>query len=143
MPFATYTPVNPNTTTRENFTQNILRVEVPSTADASWADAVKHQQGLYRALYDHEAMAPNRQQTFMTPAAQKSSIYHTWDFVGRTLQFLYMCDYAKPVEQRKGQDKEIFEDAFGRTHMSRILIEDTSGKAALMYSEFPSKLESI
>ena len=68
MPHAAFTPINPNVTTREVFTQNILDVPVPADADPTWGDAVRHQQGLYRALYEHGAMAPNRQQTFMTPA---------------------------------------------------------------------------
>ena len=106
--------------------------EVPPDADGLWASAVRHQQGLYRALYDHEAMAPNRQQTFMTPARQKSAVYHLWDFVGRTLQFLYMVDYKKAFHARRGQDKEIYRDALGRRQMSSILVEDTSGKSDMM-----------
>ncbi|KAK5945007.1 hypothetical protein PMZ80_002210 [Knufia obscura] len=82
MPNVNFTPSNPNTTTRENFTNNILNVQIPSDAAQDWADAVRHQQGLYKALYEHEAMAPNRQQTFMTSANQKSAVYHCWDFVG-------------------------------------------------------------
>ena len=68
----------------------------------------------------------------MTPAASKSSIYHTWDFVGRTLQFLYLCDYSKDMRQRRGQDKKIWDDALGRVYMSRMLVEDTSGKSEMM-----------
>lgn len=93
---------------------------------------MKHQQGLYKALYDHEAMVPNRQQTFMTPANQKSAIYHCWDFVGRTLQFLYGCDYTTSRTQKRGLENEIFDDAIGRAMMSRILVEDTIGKADVL-----------
>lgn len=50
-------------------------------------------------------MAPNRPQTFMTPAAQKSAVYHLWDFVGRTLQFFYMVDCEKAMHARRGKDK--------------------------------------
>ena len=132
MPNVPYIPVDPNTTTREAFTQNILDIQIPSDALQEWADAVRHQQGLYKALYDHEAMAPNRQQTFMTPAKQKSAVYFLWDFVGRTLQFLYMVDYKKAKRARMGQDKEIFEDALGRTKMSQLLAEDTTGKMDFM-----------
>jgi hypothetical protein len=128
MPRVDFTPSNPNTTTRENFTSNITNVPIPSDANTEWAKAVKHQQTLYRALYNHPAMEPNRQQTFMTKAAQKSSIYHTWDFVGRTLQFLYMCEYNTSLQQKRGQEKEVFEDALGRTLMSRMMILDTTGK---------------
>ena len=50
-------------------------------------------------------MARNRQQTFMTPAAHKTAIYHLWDFVGRTLQYFYMVDCERAWSARKGQDK--------------------------------------
>jgi hypothetical protein len=100
-----FTPSNPHTTTRADFTANILSVTIPESADKDWADAVRHQQGLYRVLFDHEAMARNRQQTFMTPAAHKTAIYHLWDFVGRTLQYFYMVDCEKAWSARKGQDK--------------------------------------
>jgi hypothetical protein len=100
-----FTPSNPHTTTRADFTANILGVAIPATASQDWATAVRHQQGLYRALFDHDAMAPNRQQTFMTPAAQKTAVYHLWDFVGRTLQFFYMVDCEKAMRARRGQDK--------------------------------------
>lgn len=43
-----------------------------------------------------------------------------------------MVDYRKTPNQRRGQEKEIFEDAFGRTHMSKILVEDTTGKSAMI-----------
>ena len=36
-------------------------------------------------LAHHEAMAPNLNQTYMTPAADKNKVYFEWDFVGRTL----------------------------------------------------------
>ena len=132
MPLVNFTPVNPATTTREAFTKNINDVAIPTDAHESWAGPVRHQQGLYQALYDHEAMTPNRQQTFNTPANQKSRVYHTWDFVGRTLQFLYMTDYKKAPGERRGRDKEVFQDAVGRAAMSQILVEDTSSKADMM-----------
>jgi hypothetical protein len=134
MPFADYSPVNPNTTTREAFTKNITDVAIPSNATPAWSAAVKHQQTLYRLLYDHPAMEPNRQQTFMTKAAQKSSIYHTWDFVGRTLQFLYMCEYDTPREAKRGQEKQIFEDALARAAGSKEMITDESGRFEPMYN---------
>jgi hypothetical protein len=132
MPHSAFTQVNPDTTSRERFTNNILEVPIPSNADKAWAEAVRHQQKLYRALYDHQAMAPNRQQTFMTKAASKSRIYHTWDFVGRTLQFLYMCEYDTLRDQKRGAEQEIFADALARTAGSKEMIEDTSGKFDVM-----------
>jgi hypothetical protein len=78
-------------------------------------------------------MKPNRQQTFMTKAAQKSSIYHTWDFVGRTLQFLYMCEYDTPLEAKTGLERQIFEDVLERTAISKAMISDGTGKFEIMY----------
>ncbi len=43
-----------------------------------------------------------------------------------------MADYKKAPRERRGQDKEVFQDAVGRTAMSQILVEDTSGKADMM-----------
>ena len=70
----------------------------------------------------------------MTKANQKSSIYHTWDFVGRTLQFLYMCEYDTSLAQKTGQEKEIFQDALGRTMMSKTMITDETGKFEMLYN---------
>jgi hypothetical protein len=64
----------------------------------------------------------------MTPAEQKSSIYHTWDFVGRTLQFLYMVDYSTGMREKKGKEREIFMDAVGRTKMSKEMIVTGGGR---------------
>ena len=100
-----FTPSNPHTTTRADFTANILSVTIPESADKDSANGVRHQQGLYRVLFDHEAIARNHQQTFMTPAAHKTAIYHLWDFVGRTLQYFYMVDCERAWSARKGQDK--------------------------------------
>ena len=134
MPRVNFNPVDASTTTRERFTANINSVTIPVDADSSWADAVRHQQRLYQALYDHEAMTPNRQQTFSTPAKQKSRVYHMWDFVGRTLQYFYMIDYRTPSEARKGQEKEIWNEAYGRYHYSKVIMEDTSGKTNMMFN---------
>ena len=134
MPRVNFSPVDPSTTAREKFTANINSVTIPDNADSTWAEAVRHQQRLYQALYDHDAMAPNRQQTFSTPAKQKSRVYHMWDFVGRTLHFFYMLDYTTPSERMRGQEKEIWTDAYGRYCFSKIIMEDTSGKADMMFN---------
>lgn len=60
--------------------QNILNADIPSDAYPGYADLVRDQKRLFIASYDHEVMAPNRQQTFMTPARQKSRVYFLWDF---------------------------------------------------------------
>ena len=79
-------------------------------------------------------MAPNRQQTFSTPANQKSRVYHMWDFVGRTLAYFYMLDYTRAAEVRVGQEKEIWNDAYGRYQFSKVIMEDTSGQADMMFN---------
>lgn len=132
MPHVNFEPVDPNTTTRERFTNNILSIAIPSNASTDWGNAVRKQQALYKALYDHPAMEPNRQQTFMTPAAQKSRVYHLWDFVGRTLQFFYMVDYTKAFGRNVGKEKEIAADAYGRKIMSSILVFDNGPKSRMM-----------
>lgn len=133
-PRVNFTPIDPSTITREKCTANITTVAIPDNADATWAEAVRHQQRLHQALYDHDAMAANRQQTFSTPAKQKSRVYHMWDFVGRTLAYFYMLDYTTPSERMWGREKEIWTDAYGRYVFSKIIMEDTSGKADMMFN---------
>lgn len=124
MSHVSYAPSNPHTTTREKFTENILNVAIPEDAVTDWASAVRQQQALYKALYEHEAMLPNQQQTFMTPANQKSPVYHLWDYVGRTLQYFYMVDYKTPQAERSGQEKAIYEEALGRTSTSNMMVQN-------------------
>jgi hypothetical protein len=80
-----FTPLNPNVVTRKEFTENLVSVPVPSDANPEWKDTCLKMQSLYRKLAYHEAMAPNFQQTYMTPANSKNRVYFMWDFVGRTL----------------------------------------------------------
>jgi len=68
----------------------------------------------------------------MTPAAQKSRIYFLWDFVGRTLQYLYMVDYAKDLSEMRGQEEEVMRDAIGREALSVVLVNDRVGKTDWM-----------
>lgn len=77
--------MNPYTSTREEFTRSILSVPTPDDAAKDWADSVTRLKKLLEKLTYHEAMAPNLQQTYMTPAASKNRVYFMWDFVGRTL----------------------------------------------------------
>ncbi|KAF2097373.1 hypothetical protein NA57DRAFT_77630 [Rhizodiscina lignyota] len=73
-------------------------------------------------------MAPNLQQTYMTPAYCKTKVYFMWDFVGRTRGMMDMVDPAKPENQ-----KETWEDLTGRAIFSDVLIHDTTGKADMMF----------
>lgn len=43
-----------------------------------------------------------------------------------------MVDYKRPRSQRRGQEQEVYEDALGRTKMSQMLVEDTSGDLDFM-----------
>jgi len=77
--------MDPNTCTREDFTKALTSPELPSDAAEKWTELAEKLRGLLNKLAYHPAMAPNLQQTYMTPAASKNKIYFTWDFVGRTL----------------------------------------------------------
>ena len=80
--------LNPNTSTRAEFTASYLAI-APLSADpsvsAKWTRLVNSLLALVKALGEHEAMQRNNQQTFMTPAKDKNAQYFAWDFVGRTL----------------------------------------------------------
>src|SRR5438034_11275175 len=77
--------MDPNTSTRQRFTDAILAQACPDNAAPAWRGLFTKLQALLRALAEHPAMQPNMQQAFMTPAASKNSVYFCWDFVGRTL----------------------------------------------------------
>lgn len=78
--------MDPNTATREEFTTGLTSVPLPSvTLAPEWKELVERLRTLLDKLAHHPAMAPNLQQTYMTPAASKNNVYFMWDFVGRTL----------------------------------------------------------
>ena len=77
--------MDPNTSTREEFTTGLTSPELPSPAAEEWTDLAQKLRNLLDKLAHHPAMAPNLQQTYMTPAAAKNKVYFVWDFVGRTL----------------------------------------------------------
>lgn len=77
--------MNPYTNTREEFTSHLLSLPIPESAAADWKDVANKLRPLLEKLAYHDAMAPNLQQTYMTPAADKNKVYFMWDFVGRTL----------------------------------------------------------
>lgn len=143
--------VQPDTTvtTRTKFTSDLVNAPEPSNAAPEWLAVVRPVKKLYQALYDHEAMAKNREQTFSTKANRKNkgaaskiylaaylantilSVYFMWDYVGRTLGMLYMLD-PSPGNYNRGQQGEIFRECQGRTVFAKALIEDTSGKLDMM-----------
>lgn len=70
-----FTPVDPNITTRENFTRNLTQVSIPANASSKWRFYAEKSQALLDKLANHTAMTPNLQQTYMTPAASKNKVY--------------------------------------------------------------------
>lgn len=143
--------VQPDTTvtTRTKFTSDLVNAPEPSSAAPERLAAVRPVKKLYQALYDHEAMAKNREQTFSTKANRNNkgaatmtpwetyltntilSVYFMWDYVGRTLGMLYMLD-PSPGSYNRGPQGEIFSECQGRTAFAKGLIEDTSGKLDMM-----------
>lgn len=77
--------MDPYTNTREQFTNGLISNPVPENAALEWKKYVERHKVLLEKLAHHPAMAPNVQQTFMTPANSKNKVYFQWDFVGRTL----------------------------------------------------------
>ena len=78
--------MDPNTSTREEFTTGLTGVPLhPVTLAPEWKELAEQLRTLLGKLAYHPAMAPNLQQTYMTPAASKNNVYFMWDFVGRTL----------------------------------------------------------
>ncbi|KAL9092257.1 MAG: hypothetical protein Q9165_004431 [Trypethelium subeluteriae] len=138
--------MDPNTHTREAFTNNLTSVEIPSFADPDWSKTVSWLRELLQKLAHHPAMEANLQQTYMTPAASKNKVYFMWDFVGRTLvdttqttpdktiADLLTCirvpqsmvAKVDPSLQNMGKaETETWTDIVGRSAMAQQLILDT------------------
>ena len=60
-------------------------------------------------------MAPNREQTFMTPAKKKTRVYFMWDFVGRTLGMLYRIPPNLPASVTDKEDN-VWMDVVGESN---------------------------
>jgi hypothetical protein len=120
-----YTGPDPNTTTRQAFTDYFLSQECPTNAVPKYRHVFDTHQKLMKLLIDHPAMDQNRGQTYMTPAASKNKIYFMWDFIGRTLGMLAGVD---PVRPRGGP----WADILSRCTLSKMLILDTTGKLNAM-----------
>ena len=67
--------LNPYQATREEYTQKHCSVELPSDVSPEFKNLFVGNQRLIDALAHHPAMAPNLQQTYMTPAASKNKVY--------------------------------------------------------------------
>jgi hypothetical protein len=66
--------INPCTATREEFTNNLLVGPILENVDDEWKKYATNLKDLLSKLAFHEAMAPNLQQIFMTPANSKNKI---------------------------------------------------------------------
>ena len=79
--------MDPYTKTREQFTNSLLDAPIPDEAADEWEEQAVGLKELLRKLAFHEAMGPNLQQTYMTPANSKNKIYFMWDFVVRVKHY--------------------------------------------------------
>jgi hypothetical protein len=66
---------NPNTTTRDDFTKYYVRQTCPENADPKFRKLFVNLQKMLDLLANHDAMKPNLQQTYMTPANSKNKVY--------------------------------------------------------------------
>ncbi|KAL9609775.1 MAG: hypothetical protein Q9167_005487 [Letrouitia subvulpina] len=108
--------------------KHFLSAPVPDFADKEWADEVTKTKSLLEKLTFHEAMQPNLQQTYMTPAASKNRVYFMWDFVGRTLGILYGQVNPGLPEDMSEQEAEAWQDAIGRSMFSgKLILDDKPG----------------
>ncbi|KAK5115179.1 hypothetical protein LTR85_009937 [Meristemomyces frigidus] len=114
--------MDPNTTSREDWTNGLVSLPIPPKASTEWKSQVENLKELYRLLAFHSAMRPNMQQTFMTPANIKSKVYFMWDFIGRTLSFAYMVPPS--LEDLDSPQQERWEDVIGRSVMGANLLLD-------------------
>ncbi|KAL9000693.1 MAG: hypothetical protein Q9169_000729 [Polycauliona sp. 2 TL-2023] len=125
--------MDPNQNTREEFTNAMIAIPIPEFASPVWRSHVQRSQVMLDKLARHTAMAPNLQQTYMTPANSKNKVYFQWDFVGRTLGMFYNIN---PTLQGLSKDeKEKWEDAKGRTTFAKMLILDTQPGMLNMMTE--------
>lgn len=66
--------MDPNTSTREEYTQMYLSLPPPESPPAL-KHMFTHLQKIVGLLAHHPAMAPNINQTYMTSAASKNKVY--------------------------------------------------------------------
>ncbi|KAK4498014.1 hypothetical protein PRZ48_010670 [Zasmidium cellare] len=117
--------MDPNTATRQQFTRGLVDGPTPS----HWPQPLKDRVVVLRSLLDklgnHQAMATNLQQTYMTPANSKNKVYFMWDFVGRTLGYFSQLSDVTSVNSMNATQKELWGDVEGRCEMAANLILDT------------------
>jgi hypothetical protein len=119
--------LNPYTSTRRAFTDHLTNRPIPSNASPEYTRLCDALKSLLSALLNHPAMAPNADQTYMTPAAWKNKVYFMWDFVGRTLGMLYALDPSLPAREKKQWDEVSNRCAYGN-----MLVHDKTGMLETM-----------
>ena len=67
--------MDPYQNTRKEFIDFQQSAELPSDAAPEWLNLATKLKTLARLLGYHEAMQPNINQTYMTPAASKNRVY--------------------------------------------------------------------
>lgn len=70
-----YSGPDPNTTTRQAFSDFHASRQCPADAAPKYRHVFDTHQKLIKMLIDHPAMDQNRDQTYMTPAASKNKVY--------------------------------------------------------------------
>ncbi|KAF9263042.1 hypothetical protein L218DRAFT_987817 [Marasmius fiardii PR-910] len=121
-----------------NSQQNLVTHEIPSNVHADWKRYAETNQIFLSTLASHAAMAPNLQQTYMTPANSKNKIYFMWDFVGRSLGMLFTIPPEK--NPRRGMHKATWSDVVGRTVMAKkLLIEDQVMLNSMVERTYPDQ----
>ena len=68
-------PLDPHRNTRKEFIDQMQSAPLPQDADPEWLGLATKLQKLAGLLGYHEAMQPNINQTYMTPAASKNRVY--------------------------------------------------------------------
>ncbi|KXT08685.1 hypothetical protein AC579_8664 [Pseudocercospora musae] len=130
---------DPYTATREEFTNHLTAAEIPADANTTFKRYAESHQRLLTALTQHPAMAPNLQQTYMTPANSKNKIYFMWDFVGRTLGHIVSFDPTH--NPARGPKKAIWKDVVSRTVMTKMLLAEdhTSKLETMLEAQYPDQ----
>ena len=132
--------MDPNVATREEFTKHLTSLPYPKPSEGSapeWYELVTKLAVLLDKLAHHEAMAPNLQQTYMTPAASKNKIYFMWDFVGRTLGIANRVDCD--LKDLSSYEKEQWEDAKGRSIFAGQLMLNDKMLHPMVESTYPGR----
>ncbi|KAI9882191.1 MAG: hypothetical protein M1823_006061 [Watsoniomyces obsoletus] len=72
-----------------------------------------------------------------TPPKPQATLYYMWDFVNRNRHLMRELPKVKEEQGQQAAERQ-WSDAVGRCVFAKILINDTSGKLALMTGADPS-----